>query len=128
MRRAALLLLAFPDFAFAATAPPPRSPQARQLVIDLAYAMGETHALRQACLGETDQEWRVHMGRLVEVEAADKALGAGGQRRLIESFNAGFSARSAQFPSCRPEVQSALEAAAAKGEALARRLSGGSAP
>jgi len=128
MRRAVLLLLAVPGLAFAAPAAPPRSPQARQLVIDLAYAMGETHALRQACLGETDQEWRTHMSRLVEVESADKALGSGGQRRLIESFNAGFSAKSAQFPTCRPEVQRALEEAAAKGEALARRLSGGSAP
>ena len=128
MRRLAVLVLALPALAFAAPAMPSRSPQARQLVIDLAYAMGETHALRQACLGETDQEWRVHMGRLVEVEAADPALGAGGQRRLVESFNAGFNARSAQFPGCKPEVQPALEAAAAKGETLARRLAGGTSP
>src|SRR4051812_33859373 len=128
MRRLAVLLLAIPGPAFAGPAMPPRSPQARQLVIDLAYAMGETHALRQVCLGETDQEWRVHMGRLVEVESADPALRAGGQRRLIESFNAGFSAKSAQFPSCKPEVQPALEAAAAKGEALARRLAGATSP
>lgn len=128
MRRLAVLLLVLPGFAFAAPALAPRSPQARQLVIDLAYAMGETHALRQACLGETDQEWRVHMARLVEVEAADPALGSGGQRRLVESFNAGFGAKSAQFPGCKPEVQPALEAAAAKGEALARRLAGGTAP
>jgi predicted secreted protein len=68
------------------------------------------------------------MSRLVEIESADPALGAGGQRRLIESFNAGFSARTAQFPGCRPDVRSALEAAAAKGEALARRLAGGATP
>lgn len=128
MRRLAVLLLALPHLALAATAVPPRSPQARQLVIDLAYAMGETHALRQACLGDADQEWRVHMGRLVEVESADPALGASGQRRLVESFNAGFNAKSAQFPSCKPEVQAALVAAAAKGETLARRLAGGTAP
>jgi uncharacterized protein (TIGR02301 family) len=128
MRLAALLLLFVPGLACAAAALPPRSPQARQMVIDLAYAMGETHALRQACLGEGDQAWRVQMSRLVEVEQADPALGAAGQRRLIEAFNAGFSAKSAQFPGCKPEVQPALEAAAAKGEALARRLGGGTAP
>lgn len=128
MLRAALLAILLPAAALAAPAVPPRSAQARQMVVDLAYAMGETHALRQACLGEQDQEWRVQMSRLVETEQTDPALGATGQRRLIEAFNAGFSAKSAQFPSCKPEVQAALEAAAAKGEALARRLGGGTPP
>jgi uncharacterized protein (TIGR02301 family) len=124
MRRAALLLALLPGFAVAAPAVAPRTPQARQAVADLAYALGETHALRQACLGEDDQQWRVNMTRLIETEAVDPALGPAGQRRLIEAFNAGFNARRAQFPSCRPEVQAALKAAAAKAEALARRLAG----
>ena len=124
MRRAVLILLAIPALALAAPAVPPRSATARQLVVDLAYAMGETHALRQACLGEGDQEWRGHMSRLLEVEQMDPALNAAGQRRLIAAFNAGFSARTAQFPTCKPEVQAELKAAAAKGEALARRLAG----
>ncbi len=128
MLRAALLAILLPAAALAAPAVPPRSAQARQMVVDLAYALGETHALRQVCLGEEDQELRVQMSRLVEIEQTDPALGAAGQRRLIEAFNAGFSARGAQFPSCRPEVQAALEAAAAKGEALARRLGGGETP
>lgn len=124
MRRFALLLLLMPNLALAAPSVTPRTPQARQTVVDLAYAMGETHALRQACRGEDDQEWRVHMTRLIETEAVDPALGPSGQRRLIDAFNAGFNSKKAQFPACGPQVQAALEASAAKGEALARKLAG----
>ena len=60
----------------------------------------------------------------IETEAVDPALGPSGQRRLVDAFNAGFNSRKAQFPSCTPQVQPALEAAAAKGEGLARKLAG----
>jgi uncharacterized protein (TIGR02301 family) len=123
MRRAALLAMV-PGLALAAPAPPPRSAEARQRVAELAYALGETHALRQACLGEGDQAWRLRMDRLLAVEAAAPALGAAGQQRLIARFNAGFASASARFPVCGPEVQPALAATAVRGEALARRLGG----
>jgi uncharacterized protein (TIGR02301 family) len=126
--RLALLAILLPSLAVAAPALPARSPQARQAAVDLAYVLGETHALRQACQGEGDQEWRTHMSRMMETEEMDPALGEAGRRRLAAAFNAGFSVRQAQFRACRPEVQAELDKTAAKGEALARRLAGTSPP
>lgn len=130
MRALLPILVLSPALALAAAAQPPRSPQGRQAAVDLAYVLGEVHALRQACVGETDQEWRTQMARLMETEQMDPTLGQGGSRRLASAFNNGFEARRTQFPlladgaACRPEVQAELDKAAAKGEVLARRLAG----
>jgi uncharacterized protein (TIGR02301 family) len=59
----------------------------RQRLLDLAYTIGENHALRQACEGEADQYWRARMVRLTEVEQADQAFDA----QLRERFNTGFA-------------------------------------
>ena len=35
-----------------------RAADERQRLLDLAYTLGESHALRQICQGEGDQYWR----------------------------------------------------------------------
>jgi len=91
----------------------------RQRLLDLAYTLGESHALRQACEGEGDQYWRARMVRLTEVEQADQAFDV----QLRERFNTGFAARRSEYPICDESSHKAEQQAARKGQALARKLS-----
>lgn len=108
----AVLVLASP--VLAQERPPPE----RQSLVDLAYAIGESHALRQVCNGDGDQHWRDRMAELVNTEAADEAFEA----RLKQAFNSGFAARKAQFPTCGIDSRKAELAVARKGEGIAAKL------
>jgi len=116
LRRPALalaaLILASP--ALAQERPPPE----RQALVDLAYAIGESHALRQVCSGDGDQHWRDRMAELINTEAADADFEA----RLKQAFNSGFAARQSQFPACGSDSRKAELAVARKGEGLSNRL------
>lgn len=96
-----------------------RDARERQRLLDLAYALGESHALRQACEGEGDQYWRARMVRLTEVEQADQAFDV----QMRERFNTGFAARRSEYPSCDDASRKAELQAARRGQALAQRLS-----
>jgi uncharacterized protein (TIGR02301 family) len=122
MRRLLLiaLLLAAPEMASAADANPPRTPEERQRLVDLAYALGESHSFRLTCNGVDDQTWRARMNSLLTIEAP----GADFKRRLVGSFNAGFNARQTQYPICTDEALEGERASAAKGAGIARRLAG----
>ena len=95
-----------------------RTPTQRQTLVELAYVLGQSHALRQACMGPQDQYWRERMTRLVATESPDTAF----DTRLRDSFNSGFSTSQAQFPSCGPESRTEEARAAAHGKALAASL------
>jgi uncharacterized protein (TIGR02301 family) len=95
-----------------------RSPVERQTLLDLAFTLGESHALRQVCEGAGDQYWRARMMRLVEVEKADQALDA----QLRDRFNTGFAAGQGRFPECGEASLHAEQQAAVEGRALAGRL------
>jgi uncharacterized protein (TIGR02301 family) len=95
-----------------------RSPALRQNLVDLAYVLGEAHALRQACQGQDDQFWRLRMIRLVDTEQPDAAL----DRRLKESFNAGFASRQSEYPACTPASRRAQAQVAIHGQQLAAGL------
>ncbi len=95
-----------------------RSPTERQTLVDLAYVLGESHALRQACGGAGDQFWRGRMARLIETEVPDQAF----EDRLKGAFNNGYAARQTEFPGCGPETRRAEAAAAGRGQGLANRL------
>jgi len=95
-----------------------RSPALRQTLVDLAYVLGEAHALRQACQGAEDQYWRTRMIKLVDAEQPDAAL----DRRLKESFNTGFASRQSEFPACSAATHRAAAAVAAHGQQLANAL------
>lgn len=90
----------------------------RQRLLELAYALGEGHALRQACDGESDQSWRARMMRLVQAERAGPMLEA----QLRERFNAGFVARRGQYPACDEAGHKAESEVARRGQALALKL------
>ena len=95
-----------------------RPPPGRQALVDLAYALGESHALRQACQGAGDQYWYSRMLRVLDVEAPDEPLKA----RLTLSFNTGFNGAKASFPTCSPAAQSEAARVALRGRSLSDNL------
>jgi uncharacterized protein (TIGR02301 family) len=92
----------------------------RAMVVQLAYVLGEAHALHRLCAGPADGLWYGRMQRLEAEEAADAAS----RRQLTDAFNAGFAARQAQFIACSRRSRQAEGVVAGRGEALARRLAG----
>ena len=92
-----------------------RTPAQRQTLTDLAYALGQSHALRQACVGAADQYWRERMGQLLQTETPDEAF----ERGLRESFNTGYAAAQAQFSACDARSQAEAAQVARHGASLA---------
>lgn len=83
---------------------------ARQDQFDKAYRMGQTHALRQVCVGSGDQYWRVRMAGVIETQGGDRQFA----HMLSVAFNQGYDAARAAFPSCDARArseQARLEAA-----------------
>jgi uncharacterized protein (TIGR02301 family) len=116
MRRFAILaalLVVLPTAALAQE----RDPAARQAVVDLAYVLGQAHALTQLC-DPGDQHWRSHMLAMVETEGDDHAFA----ERLRGQFNTGYLSGQQQFTSCSPESRRAQSQVAARGAAIAKRL------
>jgi uncharacterized protein (TIGR02301 family) len=98
-----------------------RSPADRQTLVALAYALGQSHALRQICMGASDYYWRHRMQQLVAAEQPDGPF----NRRLADSFNDGFVASRQAFPSCNAAAKAEAEKIAAKGGELAEDLNSG---
>ena len=96
-----------------------REPEERQRLLDLAYSLGESHALRQTCEGLNDQFWRSRMVRLTEVEQADQGFDA----QMRERFNTGFAAKQGEYPTCDSASRLAERQSAVRGQALAAELS-----
>ena len=107
----------------AAAAPAVRTAEQRQVLIDLAYVLGQAHALHRVCAGATDDTWRGRMEKLIEVEAPGEAF----KSRLSDSFNAGFTSRPAQARDCKA-ASGAEQGVARRGAELARKLSGAAVP
>ena len=104
---------------FWAAAVLPASAQPRgQQVADMAFALGQSHALRQVCQGPTDQYWRNRMERMIELETTAPAERA----PLAERFNAGFSDARQRYPRCTSQSRVAERSAAGHGRTLADRL------
>ncbi|MDR3507852.1 MAG: TIGR02301 family protein [Caulobacteraceae bacterium] len=95
-----------------------RSPAQRQTLTDLAYVLGQSHALRQACAGQTDQFWRDRMFKLLQTEAPDPAF----DRRLKQAFNTGYAGAQAAFPACDAQTRREEERTAAHGRTLVESL------
>jgi uncharacterized protein (TIGR02301 family) len=92
-----------------------RTPAQRQTLSELAYVLGESHALRQVCQGAGDQFWRDRMSQLLQTETPDEAV----DRSLRESFNTGYGAAQAQFTACDDHSRTEAAAVARRGAALA---------
>jgi uncharacterized protein (TIGR02301 family) len=97
---------------------PRRDGVERQVVVQLAYVLGQAHALHRLCAGPGDATWYARMQRLESQEAYDETS----RRQLIESFNAGFAAGQTEFPDCSRRSRAAERALAARGRALAEQL------
>ncbi len=97
-----------------------RSPAERQALVDLAYVLGESQALRQTCNGVRDVYWRVRMRSLEAAEEADAPF----TRRLVDSYNAGFTLEQQRFPTCSGQSRQEAARVAAKGRELSVTLSG----
>jgi uncharacterized protein (TIGR02301 family) len=95
-----------------------RSPTARQSLVELAYVLGEVHAMRQRCRGRTDYYWYTRMKQLLDVEASDQALAA----RLANTFNTGYAAAQARFPSCDKALKSEMAQLSQQGQTLSDQL------
>lgn len=95
-----------------------RGPAARQAAVDLAYVLGESHALRQACNGPDDQYWRDRMQAMIDAEQPDGPT----KVRMAEAFNTGFAAGQSGFPDCDAAARAEAARIAARGAVLARRL------
>ena len=116
---AAVLIAVFAASGAAPVLAQEREPAERQRLLDLAYTLGESHALRQTCEGTSDQYWRSRMVRLTEVEQAEQGFDA----QLRERFNVGFAARQGEFPLCDASSRKAEQQSARKGQALALKMS-----
>lgn len=95
-----------------------RPVEMREALVGLTRVLGESHALRQACEGASDQHWRGRMNRLVETEQPDEDLDA----RMKASFNAGFAEGRRLYPVCSDGSRHALALAAARGRELSTTL------
>ena len=85
---------------------------------DLAYALGEAHALRQACRGRGDGRWRERMSAVLEAERPDRER----RSQLVERFTAGFAAARAAHPACDEGARSALAETLQRAAPTARGL------
>jgi uncharacterized protein (TIGR02301 family) len=119
IRRVTIRLMAAALLAFGpgAALAQDRTPAQRQTLTDLAYVIGQSHGLRQACEGPSDQMWRSWMSRLLETEAPDAAF----DRRLRDSFNTGFYAAQARFADCNDANRAEALRVAERGRALSRQ-------
>jgi len=92
-----------------------RTPAQRQTLNELAHVLGQSHALRQACEGPSDQYWRIRMSQLLQAETPDETF----ERRLREAFNTGYAAAQAQFQACDAGSRAEAVQVAHRGAALA---------
>ena len=115
--KAALALILFASLAAApalAQEEPTTGPRLETLA-ELAETLGEAHAIRALCNGDTDQTWRNYMQSLLDMEAP-----GGGQRRaaLTGAFNRGYRTQSSQRKSCTPDLRQVEAQIAAHGRAI----------
>jgi uncharacterized protein (TIGR02301 family) len=116
--KTSLALLAALGLAGAAfAAPPPRTPEQRQTLVDLAFVLGQAHALHRVCAGKDDDTWRGRMQQVIAAEAPDAAFTS----RLSNSFNAGFLSPDARAKDCAA-AEIAERRVAARGAAQSRKL------
>lgn len=116
MRRS-MLILALCAVAFPVLAQD-RSPALRQSLVDLAYVLGESHALRQACAGAEVPIWRTRMMNLVSDEKPDAALDRPAEGELQHRLRVASS----WFHACTPASRRAELAAANHGLDISKRL------
>jgi uncharacterized protein (TIGR02301 family) len=83
----------------------------------LAEILGSLHFLRNLC-GETGDQWRVEMEKLLEAENPDPDRRA----RFIASFNRGYRSFGTSYSRCTASATEAINRYMREGEALSRDI------
>lgn len=83
----------------------------------LAEVLGSLHYLRNLC-GETGDQWRLQMEKLIESERPDPARRA----RLVASFNHGYRSFDGVYVSCTASATEAIARYMKEGEELTREI------
>jgi len=88
------------------------------MVLELASTLGEAHAIRSICNGESDQTWRNYMLGLMEIEAGTP------QRRsaLSSAFNRGYRTQEKNVGGCSPAMTAVEAEIASRGRALSDQI------
>lgn len=99
--------------------PAPATGPRLEMLVDLAETLGEAHAIRALCNGDSDQTWRNYMQNMLDIEAS-----GGGQRRaaLTGAFNRGYRTQSGRRKTCTADLKQVEARIAAHGEALAAAI------
>lgn len=88
-------------------------------LVGLADVLGRVHAIRVLCNGQGDQYWREYMRNLLDLEAP----AAGYLRsRMVDSFNAGYTAEQSRFDSCGPQAAQLESDLSTRGRQLSESL------
>ena len=95
-----------------------RPPDAVKALVALSRVLGESHAIRRACVGTQDQFWRGRMQQLLDVEDPDVAL----KTQLSVAFNDAFNAARALYPKCSALARAEAHRIARAGRTLSERL------
>ena len=90
-------------------------------LIRLSQILGEAHALRVACKGRSDQEWRDFMREVLVLETDGDFTK---RDRLVDAFNTGFRTAGASGGFCPEDAEEQEAALAERGRALAEQLAG----
>ena len=106
------LLTAIPAFA------QDRTPSQRQVLLELANVIGQSHSIRQVCNGPDDGFWYERMSNLLKTEDADFEF----SERLRAAFNAGFLDSRQRYFACNRITRDAEARLGERGQDLARRL------
>lgn len=88
-----------------------------QPLLRLAEVLGSLHYLRNLC-GETGEEWRKEMERLLETENP----GPDRRARFVASFNRGYRSFDGVYVACTASATEAIARYMKEGEALSRDI------
>ncbi|MDH6229995.1 uncharacterized protein (TIGR02301 family) [Mesorhizobium soli] len=120
MRRALLFFAAFLATGSAATTPS-RAVDApfEGSLVRLSEILGSLHFLRNLC-GETSNQWRDEMQKLLDSEKPDAARRA----KLMASFNHGYRSFEGTYTKCTASASEAIVRYMKEGETLTREVTG----
>ncbi len=117
--RTLVAILALAASPLHADAQPPAHEAPIEIVIDLAETLGQAHAIRSICNGDSDQTWRNYMFSMLSIEGP---TGSPRRAALTSAFNRGFRTQQSRSTSCTPEMQQMEAEIAARGRRLAEAV------
>ncbi len=90
-----------------------------ETLAELADLLGQAHAIRSVCNGDSDQTWRNYMFNMLAIEAP---TGSPRKNALTSAFNRGFRNQQARASKCSPDMARTEAEIAARGKAVAEAV------